>query len=248
MIGGVRMRKKWIWITFSLIVLVAVIIVVSWKGLSTSAEAITKEEARSIIEERYLNSKVTNINLQKDAYRINMTKDNGEYEVALNAENGEILSLKKVGKSGTDSGENDENNENDNNIINEKEIEKILLESSDEILSLERKLDKEKEIYVAKVKENKEEFTIKVDAETGSIVSKDKVERPKEENAQKAISKEEAVKIALEYVNGTVDDDIETENIGGQTYYLIEIETDDDREATVQVHAITGKATISYDD
>lgn len=236
------MRKKWIWIIFSLIVLVAVIIVVSWKGLSTSAEAITKEEARSIIEERYSNSKVKSINLQKDAYRINMTKDNGEYEVALNAENGEILSLKKVGKSGTDSGEND------NNIINEKEIEKILLESSDEILSLERKLDKEKEIYVAKVKENKEEFTIKVDAETGSIVSKDKVERPKEENAQKAISKEEAVKIALEYVNGTVDDDIETENIGGQTYYLIEIETDDDREATVQVHAITGKATISYDD
>lgn len=63
-----------------------------------------------------------------------------------------------------------------------------------------------------------------------------------------AISKDEAIKIALKHVKGTVDDDIEIENIGGQTYYLIEIETDDDNEATVQVHTLTGKPTISFDD
>ena len=36
-------------------------------------------------------------------------------------------------------------------------------------------------------------------------------------------------------------DDIEAKNVNGMTYYLVEIETNDDREATVEINAITGK-------
>ncbi|MCM3322576.1 PepSY domain-containing protein [Cytobacillus kochii] len=256
------MRRKGLWITLGLVVIATFIIIVTWQGVTTSAKTITKDDALSLIEERYKGSKVTNIELQQSAYHIKMTRESGIYEVSLNAENGDIISLKKLGDNS--SGGDDRNK----TIKNEKEIESILLLSSDDILSISKKTENQKDVYVAKVLENKEEYIVKVDAVTGSIVSKDKAEKtkeekpkeenPKEENPEEgkqkeedrpvAISKDEAIKIALEHVKGAVDDDIEIENIGGQTYYLIEIETDDDNEATVQVHTLTGKATISFDD
>lgn len=63
------------------------------------------------------------------------------------------------------------------------------------------------------------------------------------------ISEEEAAKTALEHVNGEVDD-VEIHIQDGQAYYLVEIETNDERdEATVQVHAITGEVmSITWDD
>lgn len=246
------MRRKGLWITLGLVVIATFIIIVTWQGVTTSAKTITKEDALALIEERYKGSKVTNIELQQSAYHIKMTRESGIYEVSLNAENGDIISLKKLGDNS--SGGDDRNK----TIKNEKEIESILLLSSDDILSISKKNENQKDVYVAKVLENKEEYIVKVDAETGSIVSKDKAEKSKEENPEEgkqkeedppvAISKDEAIKIALKHVKGTVDDDIEIENIGGQTYYLIEIETDDDNEATVQVHTLTGKPTISFDD
>ena len=36
-------------------------------------------------------------------------------------------------------------------------------------------------------------------------------------------------------------DDIEAKNVNGITYYLVEIETNDGREATVEINAITGQ-------
>ena len=44
-------------------------------------------------------------------------------------------------------------------------------------------------------------------------------------------------------------DDIEAKNINGMTYYLVEIETNDDREATVEINAITGQInSLTWDD
>ena len=44
-------------------------------------------------------------------------------------------------------------------------------------------------------------------------------------------------------------DDLEAKNINGMTYYLVEIEANDGREATVEINAITGKInTLTWDD
>ena len=67
------------------------------------------------------------------------------------------------------------------------------------------------------------------------------------EHARK-LTEEEAIKIALENVNGKVDD-VDLEHSGGLTYYLVEIEQANDQEATVQINAISGKVmTITWDD
>ncbi|RAR42531.1 PepSY domain-containing protein [Paenibacillus sp. MDMC362] len=62
------------------------------------------------------------------------------------------------------------------------------------------------------------------------------------------ITKESAIKLSLEKVPGTVED-VEYRESKSSRYYLVEIERADGREATIQVHAITGKImTVTWDD
>lgn len=62
------------------------------------------------------------------------------------------------------------------------------------------------------------------------------------------MSEEKAAEIALQEVDGEIDDiDLETED--EVSFYLVEIERTDDLEATVQVHAITGEIlSIDWED
>ena len=58
----------------------------------------------------------------------------------------------------------------------------------------------------------------------------------------------EATAIALEQVPGTVDD-IDVESINGVVYFLVEVEGNDGREATVEINAITGEVhSFTWDD
>lgn len=78
--------------------------------------------------------------------------------------------------------------------------------------------------------------------------NEEETKKEKEKEPPKNISSDEAIQIALDTVYGEVDDvDLETEN--GQLYYFIEIETSDDLEAEIQIHAITGEViSIEWDD
>jgi uncharacterized membrane protein YkoI len=57
----------------------------------------------------------------------------------------------------------------------------------------------------------------------------------------KQLTEKEAIAIALEQLNGEVDD-VELEQSGGSIYYLIEIEREgEEAEATIQINAISGE-------
>lgn len=78
--------------------------------------------------------------------------------------------------------------------------------------------------------------------------------KPQEETPAKTvtfITKEEAAQIANKTINGEVDDmeDIETEESGGVTYYLVDVEREEAEDGTVRINAITGEVTgVFYDD
>ncbi|SFF79755.1 Peptidase propeptide and YPEB domain-containing protein [Halobacillus alkaliphilus] len=73
-------------------------------------------------------------------------------------------------------------------------------------------------------------------------------ESPDETENKQPITEEQARGIALERVNGEIDD-VDYESSEEGPYFLIEVELDDDREATIQVHAITGEImTVSWND
>lgn len=78
--------------------------------------------------------------------------------------------------------------------------------------------------------------------------------KPKEEKTDKTVKfmpKEEAAQIATKTINGEVDDmeDIEMEESGGVTYYLIDVESEEAEDATVKINAITGEVEgVFYED
>ncbi|MDG5471228.1 PepSY domain-containing protein [Jeotgalibacillus sp. ET6] len=67
-------------------------------------------------------------------------------------------------------------------------------------------------------------------------------------DADQPITRDQAVDIAKDQVEGTVDDvDYESDEEG--SYFLVEIERSDELEATVQVNAITGEImSVSWED
>lgn len=71
---------------------------------------------------------------------------------------------------------------------------------------------------------------------------------PSNEEPTSQITEQEAIGIALEKMAGTVEE-VELEESNGVSYYLVEIEANDQQEATIQVHSITGEViSITWDD
>jgi uncharacterized membrane protein YkoI len=71
---------------------------------------------------------------------------------------------------------------------------------------------------------------------------------PSKEEPPSQITEQEAIGIALEKMAGTVEE-VEIEESNGISYYLVEIEANDQQEATIQVHSITGEImSVTWDD
>lgn len=71
---------------------------------------------------------------------------------------------------------------------------------------------------------------------------------PSNEEIPSQITEQEAIKIALKQIPGTLEE-IELEESNGISYYLVEIEGNDQQEATIQVHSITGEImSVTWDD
>src|SRR5699024_4381309 len=96
---------------------------------------------------------------------------------------------------------------------------------------------------------NKSNESKKSDEEKAKKEAEKKEEtQQEEEEPPKNITSEEAIQIALDTVYGEVDD-VDLEDEDGQLYYFIEIETEDDLEAEIQIHAISGEViSIEWDD
>jgi uncharacterized membrane protein YkoI len=104
-------------------------------------------------------------------------------------------------------------------------------------------------------------YIIKLDAESGNVLSFTQSssatptptppldnEYSNKDQPPTRLSDKEAIDIAQKQVQGELDEIwLETEN--DQTHYLVKIETNDDREAIVQIHAITGDViSVTWDD
>ena len=73
-------------------------------------------------------------------------------------------------------------------------------------------------------------------------------EEPLAPSVEELLTEQQVIAIAKKQARGTVDDvDFYTTNSGG--YYIVEMESDDGDDVTLQIHAITGKIlSVSFDD
>ncbi|MBP3038654.1 PepSY domain-containing protein [Bacillaceae bacterium Marseille-Q3522] len=201
--------------------------------LLSSANALTEAEVKDIVAKRY-KGKISTIQMEKDNYVMQVEQELGTYEIVIDKNSGGVVSLTRV-KATENQIAQDKAAEN---IINEAEVREIIQQNgSGEIQSIRQVTENEKNMYRVNVKENENITTLLVDAHSGNIISS-----TPEQTVQPAvrIGEQEAEEIALAEINGTVDN-IELETINENLYYLVEINTVDDEEVEVAIHAITGE-------
>ncbi|KAF0817916.1 PepSY domain-containing protein [Cytobacillus sp. FSL R5-0377] len=229
------MKKKLVIAGFVLL-LAAILVFAAIQFTNVSAsESITEGEARELIKDRY-QGEIQNLKKVNSNYMIEMKKGEALYEIMLSENGGDILSFEKkeqdsIGKQ---------------KQLDEEKIKKIIrAEEPGEVLSMKKVTHKEKSAFEAIVQKDEDKIKITVDAQTGEVVSRytEEVKSP-----VKNLTEEEAIQIALKSEPGEVDD-ISFEESERGSYYLVEIEKDDGREAAVEIHAITGEVlSVSWDD
>lgn len=139
--------------------------------------------------------------------------------------------------------------------------QKILEQYSGEILEMETTED----TFVAVLENDAGRYQVELVKENGRITrlvrlsgNQSKQEADKEENIKKPespeednqepMTEEEARRLAVNEVSGSVDD-VDKEQSNGQVYYLVEVERENGQEATVQVNAISGEImSVTWDD
>ncbi|NYE05456.1 putative membrane protein YkoI [Bacillus niacini] len=235
------MKKfSWFWVTMCSIIIV--IVLVSWQQfgkLSPSADMLTEQEAQKLVHDRY-QGEVTLLKLADQRYQIELLKQNKLYSIKLDARSGKILSFNESTKLTVPT-------PNSPSIIElpEEELKQIVLNAiKGSLVSFEKVETNQQPSYKAIVREADKQTTIFVDASSGAILStsSSEINQP-----PKTLTEKEAVTIAISQVQGEVDD-VWLDTQGDQTFYLVKIDTSDDREATVQIHAITGDVIVSWDE
>ncbi|WP_243355228.1 PepSY domain-containing protein [Bacillus litorisediminis] len=205
----------------------------------TSKELLTEEEASSLVQDKY-NGRMIEISERSGIFQIKFSTDAGEYTVEISRETGEIRNLIKL----------DQESPVPKKVWSQAEIrEQVAQQEKGEIEKVEQKQEGENLIYSVVVRSETQITTLKIDAYTGETVDTitEEIKQPEEEPA-KRLTESEAVEIALQRVEGEVDD-VELEQSNGVIYYLIEVEREEEEDATVQVNALSGEImSVTWED
>ncbi|PPA72263.1 PepSY domain-containing protein [Jeotgalibacillus proteolyticus] len=231
--------------------LLAVILFFIGTQLLTSiqaAEPLTEEGASEMVLERYPDGDIKVLSRQSSGYTVEFEISSGLYEMKINKDTGEIESLKVIENTAEQGGSTtvDETPSKDE-ILTEDEVKEIAAKHSNgELTSFEMVQKQNSAAYEAVIKDNDKVVTLLIDPSSGEIIS-ETTEITEAKNPV-PITEDKAKEIALTEVTGTVDD-VELEQSEEGFYFLVEIETGDDREAIVQINAISGNVmSTTWDD
>ena len=242
-------RKMWISIGAGAVVLVILFFLIGkvFTPDSSLASELTEQEAKEIAQQRY-SGMIKGISQKADQYIIELERETGIYELQINANTGEVSSLKRL-KEAIQTKE-DTKTESERlpkvETLSEEQIKELALKQvNGKIDSLQLVKEGEQPVYQVIVSDQTAKNKLSLDAYTGDVLKK---ESSAIEVAPKKLTKDQAITAALKEVPGEVDS-FNTKEINGITYYLVEIEANDGREATVEINAITGKInTLTWDD
>lgn len=206
-----------------------------------ASSVLSAEAVEETVTSQYPGT-VEKSSLENGEYHLRINTETGTYEFTVDGTSGSILSIQQISKSA----------EKEVILSRDTVKEKLLSETGGKLLFLELITKDDQEIYKAKVMTDTERTLFEIDPYTGEVLSRQTItidQEDDEEVKQKVLAEEEVEKIALAEVPGEVDD---TELRGEDTsypYYLVEIDTEDDKEAVIQIHAITGKIqSVTWDD
>jgi uncharacterized membrane protein YkoI len=242
------MKKKLIWIGSGAIILILfmVFIIPLTKPILSDASELTAEEAKKIAVERYAGT-VSSIEQQANEFVMKVTRKTGLYELKLNANTGEITSLKKIVDPSI-SKVPEEKEMLPNTELGEEDIKAIALnKKKGNIVSLERKSDGQDNVYVVALGDGNGKTTLTIDAVSG-IILKEETENTNQVDTK--LTEQEATAIALVHAGGTgTVEEIWLQTVNGIAYYNVGVEVGDDHEYIIKINSITGEVqSITLDD
>ncbi|WP_422123697.1 PepSY domain-containing protein [Planococcus sp. X10-3] len=234
--------KKWIAISIASVVLVIAAVFFLIQSLDTNHMFDEAEATEKVIS--LYGGEADSATLSGDLIMVEFTNSQGRYRAAVDQNSGEVESLELIEQTGPA-----------NNLTEQQAEDIALAEAEGEITATV--YSKERNEYEVEITGETQLAIVAISAETGEVrkISTEEIadaEPPEEEPAaepERIITRDEAVAIARQTLDGELQEVefIETADGG---YYLVEIENDDtDQEATIQIHAIRGETlTVDWDD
>ena len=216
------MKKKWKVALLLCFVLVSVAFV-SQRIISKQGDTILSEkQIQNIVSEQYP-GKIKSMKLvnkgELDFYKVNLSNEQGSYEIIVDAQNGEIKRAKEISLKS-------------NTITKEKAEEMALQKVQGEIKHTILEKRNEIEVFVITVETNdKQSKVVEIEKTTGQIQL---LEKP-----MTKITEEQAKEIAVQQVPGNVKR-IRLEQKNEKNIYVIEIEKSANENVIVEIEENTG--------
>ncbi|KXY15860.1 PepSY domain-containing protein [Bacillus sp. FSL K6-0067] len=216
------MKKKWKVALLLCFVLVSVAFV-SQRIISKQGDTILSEkQIQNVVSEQYP-GKIKSMKLvnkgELDFYKVNLSNEQGSYEIIVDAQNGEIKRAKEISLKS-------------NTITKEKAEEMALQKVQGEIKLTILEKRNEIEVFVITVETNdKQSKVVEIEKTTGQIQL---LEKP-----MTKITEEQAKEIAVQQVPGNVKR-IRLEQKNEKNIYVIEIEKSANENVIVEIEENTG--------
>lgn len=216
------------------IALFLLIIIVAWllpQWSMLSHDKLSENEVKELVKERY-GGAVQQVETKDEAFIVSFDRTGQLYQLKMNRVSGEIEEIART--------------EGKKQRLTEQEVKELIQAASlGELQSLTLKEQSGEDVFVSEVVKLGEKREVIVHAVTGQVLSNEIADEQPSRNT--ILTEDEAINIALQAVEGEVDD-VDLENEEDHVFYLIEIETDDEKEAIVEVNAITGESTVTWDE
>lgn len=218
-----------------------------WLKPTTATEVYTREEIIKSLEEMY-QGMVTDSRVDGEYYNIELETKSGTYQIKVDSVSGKIhtLSLLEAKQQELPDETDDSNKQSDNvNVLSKAEIESLIQKHTHGIIEKVELVEvPEGAYYSAVIIQDTYKISLKLDQKTGEVLSETK---EKLEEQIVYLTEQEAISIAQNYLSGEIDS-IQFYQDTKTPYYLVEIE-DDDQEAVIQIHGVSGKIlSVSWDD
>lgn len=232
-------NRKWLGLA-AIGAAVLIVVIVAVMALRGGGETMAAADVEAKLTGMY-GGEIRDIVQDGDVYRATLERNDGVFEAVVDSDGGAIIAMEKT--------------ESVDPIPEADMKAKIAEQYGSEPSSIALKDN----VYSATVEDETRTTEAEYDAVTGeqideSVTEKEpaKEETPPAQEAPKPsvrLTPSEAANIALNEIPGELDDDIEFEETQDGGYYMVQVEAGDDREADIQVHAITGEIlTVSWDD
>ncbi|CAI6080481.1 hypothetical protein PAECIP112173_02901 [Paenibacillus sp. JJ-100] len=210
-----------------------------WKPWEPAREQLSADAAAQSVLNQYP-GEIIHSTLKDGTYLMQLRSETGLYDVQVDAFTAAVQSIKRLEAAPQ---------AEEKTLWSREQMKSELLKqrAGEQLVSLELVEQQGSPVYTAVVeaKDNsRQELTI--DPYTGEILSSKAIKSPPSSEAGETanepqfLSEKQAEQKALARVPGEVDDVELRGTNSGNPYYLVEIDLEDGREATVQVNAISG--------